>query len=290
MKIVTHSGKFHADDVFAVAVFSLLYPELNIIRSREESIIKTADIVVDVGGVYDVTQKRFDHHQEGGAGTRDNSIPYASFGLVWKEMGEKLCGSREVANCIEERLVWPIDALDNGISLSKPLFENISDYGITDYFDAFVNHTYKNEEYLHEVFMEVVLVAKDLLLKEIRNAEIFLIDLEKMKILIDQTEDKRLIVLEEYLPWKKILIPIKDSLYVVYPRTDDKWGVEAVPILLHGFERKKLFPEPWAGKRDEEMAKISGVSDATFCHNSRFIAVAQSKEGAVKLAQIALNA
>jgi len=38
------------------------------------------------------------------------------------------------------------------------------------------------------------------------------------------------------------------------------------------------------------LAKVTGVPDATFCHNGRFLAVAKSKEGALKLAEIALLA
>ena len=34
-----------------------------IIRSRDPAVIESGDIVVDVGGVYDVTRRRFDHHQ-----------------------------------------------------------------------------------------------------------------------------------------------------------------------------------------------------------------------------------
>ena len=46
----------------------------------------------------------------------------------------------------------------------------------------------------------------------------------------------------------------------------------------------------WAGKKDEELQKITGVSDALFAHRKLFMAAAKSKEGALKLAKIALNA
>jgi uncharacterized UPF0160 family protein len=34
-------------------------------RSRDPTVLETCDIVVDVGGVYDVGKQRFDHHQRG---------------------------------------------------------------------------------------------------------------------------------------------------------------------------------------------------------------------------------
>ena len=86
-KIVTHNSTFHADDVFAVATLLIIEPDAEVIRTRDENIISSADYVVDVGQIYDKDKKRFDHHQLGGAGKRDDGIEYASFGLVWKEYG-----------------------------------------------------------------------------------------------------------------------------------------------------------------------------------------------------------
>ncbi len=88
---VTHCGSFHTDDVFACATLSLYFKKNNLkyklIRTRDDNIIKKADYVFDVGGIYDPKIDRFDHHQYGGAGKRENNIPYASFGLVWKKFG-----------------------------------------------------------------------------------------------------------------------------------------------------------------------------------------------------------
>jgi uncharacterized UPF0160 family protein len=95
LTVVTHNGRFHTDDVFAVAVLELVFEKshnIEIIRTRDEKIIKTADIVVDVGGEYNPEKNKFDHHQLGGAGTHDNKIPMASVGLVWKKYGQMLCG------------------------------------------------------------------------------------------------------------------------------------------------------------------------------------------------------
>lgn len=70
LKIITHSGKFHADEVFATAVLEILLgkDKVEIIRSRDNSVIDSGDYVVDVGGVYDPKTNRFDHHQEERAG------------------------------------------------------------------------------------------------------------------------------------------------------------------------------------------------------------------------------
>ena len=59
--IVVHSGNFHPDDIFAVAVLRIVLEDkykIKIIRTRDEEIINKADYVVDVGMVYDKEKNR----------------------------------------------------------------------------------------------------------------------------------------------------------------------------------------------------------------------------------------
>ena len=95
IRVVTHSGRFHADDVFAVATIFLLLKRrgIKVIRTRDEKIIKTADYAIDVGRAHDPKTNRFDHHQQGGAGERKNRLPYAALGLGWETYGRKLSNS-----------------------------------------------------------------------------------------------------------------------------------------------------------------------------------------------------
>ena len=113
--IATHDGMFHADEVFAVAAilcFLDTAPVLaTVVRTRDEDTIRKADFAVDVGSVYDTEKNRFDHHQEGGAGKRENGIldiPYASFGLVWRKFGYNIAGSPAVAELVDKNLVASI--------------------------------------------------------------------------------------------------------------------------------------------------------------------------------------
>ena len=46
MKASTHDGRFHADEIFALAVLNLIYPDLKIVRSRDENVYNKADIIV----------------------------------------------------------------------------------------------------------------------------------------------------------------------------------------------------------------------------------------------------
>src|ERR1700743_3805913 len=108
-RLITHSEDFHTDDVFATALLLELFPDAEVIRSRDEAVIATGDIVYDVGKVYDPALGRFDHHQAQ-AGKRENGIIYSSFGLLWREYGLQYCGDdKAVWDVIDKKLGVPID-------------------------------------------------------------------------------------------------------------------------------------------------------------------------------------
>ena len=55
MKIGTHNGAFHCDEVLACAMLKQLteYKEAEIVRTRDQALLDECDIVVDVGGIFD---------------------------------------------------------------------------------------------------------------------------------------------------------------------------------------------------------------------------------------------
>jgi len=286
--LVTHSGTFHADDLFATATLSILFDgKIKVIRTRDPKIIEKADIVYDIGGIYDDKINRFDHHQRGGAGNRDNGIPYSSFGLIWKTYGEKICGSKEVADKIDKKLVQPIDANDNGMKLFE-LNNDIAPYTIQDILFAF-RPSWKEEQDHDSCFMSLVPFIEKIIKREIIKTTDNLKAESIIRLIYEKTEDKRVIVIEDNYPWFEYINEYSEPLYVV-SKKDNMWRAEAVRVEKYNFEVRKQFPENWAGKRDEEMVKETGVSDAVFCHNGRFLIVAKSKEGIMELVQKALIA
>lgn len=54
-RIVTHNGTFHCDESLACFLLKQTeeFKDAEIIRTRDPSVIETADIVVDVGAIYD---------------------------------------------------------------------------------------------------------------------------------------------------------------------------------------------------------------------------------------------
>ncbi len=80
--LATHGGKFHCDEVFAYVVLKralgLKAPGVDhtLLRTRKAALIEAADIVWDVGGIFDAAGRRFDHHQRG-APVREDGTPFS---------------------------------------------------------------------------------------------------------------------------------------------------------------------------------------------------------------------
>ena len=283
--IATHNGNFHADDVFSVAAFKSIFPSFKLIRTRDMDLIAQADIVIDVGGEHDPERDRFDHHQRGGAGERENGIPYSSFGLIWQKYGLEICGgNQDVAHAVDAGLVSTIDAIDcghvegvpQGISLSQTI--------------SMFNPTWQEDTHVDSCFDEAVDFASRVLARFIASASGGISAKAIVAKAIEDAEDPRVIVLDKYIPWKKTVHALsEEALYMVYPSQTGQWRIQTVPVEPGSFEDRKPLPQAWAGLSDSVLQAVSGIDDAMFCHNGLFIAGAESFESTMKMAAIALD-
>ena len=288
--IITHSGPFHIDEILAVATIDMLLSgEYELIRTRDSEIIKTGDYVVDVGGEYNTDRNSFDHHQKDGAGDRGDGIPYSSYGLVWKKFGVDVCGSQEVADIIDKKIGVYIDAEDNGVDVYK-MNGDINVYSLPKAIKIF-HPLFGESRTFDEGFTEAFGFVKRLLEREILKAKKY-VDTKDVAIeAYDNAKDKRIIVLNEYVPAMDIIKSYPEPLFIVVPRDDNTWMVRAIEKSKNTFEARKLFPKNWAGGKGDEIVDATGVSDALFCHHSgNFLCIAGSKEGAIMLAQLAVDA
>ncbi len=287
MLIGTHDGGFHADDVFAIAALLRVYPYAKVIRTREIETLAKADLRVDVGRKYSPKEGDFDHHQVEGAGTRSNGIPYAAFGLIWKTFGKQIAGSQACADLIDKELVQPIDAMDCGKDLANP--QTIRPFTFSQLI-ALLNPSWKEKPDYDKQFNKAVEVASIALERAIIHAK-GKEEAEKfVRAAVKNDKDKKYIVLDNYYPWEEVVIRKSEAFYVVYPSSSGKdWTIRCVPLKCGGFENRKALPKEWGGKSDQELQKASGVADAVFCHRNYFMARAKTKEGAIKLAQLAIE-
>jgi uncharacterized UPF0160 family protein len=246
--------------------------------------------VLDVGNVYEPEKKRFDHHQKEGAGVRENGIPYASFGLIWKYFGRRLC-NENVWQYIENKIVQPIDAGDNGIStFTKDPKYNVFPYIVPDMLYSFMP-SWKESQEMDKYFFEAVGIVKKILKREILRATHSFESEEIILKCYEKSEDKRIVMIDKEYQFSdedvgRVLNSKPEVLYVLkYRKEHDQWSAKAMRIDPSDFPSKKPFPKEWAGLVDKELQKVSGVSDAIFCHRGLFLSVAKSFEGALLLAQ-----
>ncbi|MDN2662307.1 MYG1 family protein [Psychromonas sp. 14N.309.X.WAT.B.A12] len=284
--IATHNGNFHADDVFSIAALKSIFPSFKLVRTRDLEVIRQADLVIDVGGIYDSETGRFDHHQRGGAGARENGIPYSSFGLIWQKYGVQICaGDEDVATSIDAGLVSTIDAIDcghvegvaQGISLSQTI--------------SMFNPTWQEDAHFDECFDQAVAFAEKVLARFIASASGGLNAKAIVAKAIQHAPDPRVIVLEKYIPWKRTVHAMsQEALYMVYPSSTGQWRIQTVPVEPGSFEDRKSLPANWAGLSDKALQEETGLADAMFCHNGLFIAGSESFESTMKMAEMALKA
>lgn len=302
VRIATHNGTFHADDVFGVAVLLLLNPGAEIVRTRDSEAIAEVDFAVDVGGEWDAARGRFDHHQRGFAGARQNGVVYASAGLVWEAFGtalvERMFGlgdqllAEAVAGDLDIELVQHLDRADTGASHGAPglfgLSALVSQLNLP-WDNAHAGNKdgqatlakFRKAMEVTNLFLEASLDqlrAKHQGAQLVRNAE--------------KRLDGAVIVMPRGgLPWAEVVsVEMPEVLFVVYPdSTDNQFQLHVVPVEPNSFVARKDLPATWAGLRGAALARVCGVDDAVFCHNARFIGGAESLKGVLQMAELAVG-
>jgi uncharacterized UPF0160 family protein len=289
--IATHDGSFHADEVFAVAALGLLGEPVEVLRTRDREALARADVRVDVGFRDNAASGDFDHHQREFDAGRDNGVRYASFGLVWRRFGARVCdGDQEVADAVDATLVQAVDANDTGQSLTAPVVEGarpISVSGIVAGFNARWDETVGSEQERSR-FDAAVALARGILEREIASAASGRRAARLVQEAIREAADPRIVELPVNAPWKQVLVPATaEAQFVIYPKRQG-FGLEAVPRELGTFENRRDLPAEWAGLEGDALVAVTGVEDAVFCHAKRFLVVARSHAGVTRLAELAL--
>jgi len=291
MLVATHDGSFHADEVFAIATLGLLGDAVEVVRTRDRDALAQADLRVDVGFRDDASTGDFDHHQRDFDTARDNGVRYASFGLVWREFGARVCvGDQEVADAIEQALVQSVDANDTGQQLTHSLIDGVRPMtvnAIIGGFNARWDETLTPEQE-RERFDAAVSLAQGILAREVASAASGRRSERIVRAAIAAAVDPRVVELPVNAPWKQVLVPeAADALFVIYPKRQG-FGLEAVPRELGSFDNRRDLPATWGGLEGADLVAATGVEEALFCHAKRFLAVARSRAGIERLAELAL--
>ncbi len=261
---MTHAGRFHADDVFSAALLRILKPDITIIRRNK--VPEGYD-----GLVFDLCGGEYDHHNENLL-ARDNGVPYASFGLLWKEYGAELV-SKSAAEAFDESFIQPLDIQDN-MGGNNQLARVITQ----------ANPTWDSGLESDACFFKAVDVATFILQNEIASMR----SCENAKAIVGEALSKMeddTVVLDVGVPWKGILIPSK-AKYVVYPSARGGYNIQAVPIEIGSQECKLPFPAHWRGKNREELENIIGIPGVNFCHPGGYLMNTDTEEQAICICKL----
>jgi len=290
----THSGSFHADDVFAFAILKAAKNgAVQLTRSRDAADWDAAAVVFDVGNVYDPGLGRYDHHMRDKP-LRDSGEAYSSAGLIWRDYGRdaiaRLCPAATAAQVqviwgkVDSGLIRDIDLMDNGAMDRHPgHFSTVLETFCPTFAEAGADE--------NTAYHQAVALADQVLARAIAHGFAAAQAQDAVARAAASAEDPRIVVLDSRLPWDDAVfdLGLDSVLYVIRPAGKD-WTVSAVPPARGSFGQKKSLPAAWGGLRDQALAQICGVADATFCHSALFVCGATSREGAIAMARLAVAA
>ena len=290
--IFTHSGVFHADDVFSVAVARLAEFGPKVQRVRQlpvEFSPQNGDIAVDVGGGYEPAQHLFDHHQRNGA---DDG--WAALGKVWNSFGPKICESERVAKRVWDTLLRSLNDADIAKKDWEPISPDLRHVS-GSLLIATMNPPFGTPPEAWDAAFEVACAAASVALSgAIHQAKAYS---EMRDVMLHSIPhlDGRVLSLSKGGPWQEHIfeLGLDDTLYVIYPSERGGFCLQAVPDAPGSFGMRKALPAFWKGLRGAELADFTGLSQhgsATFCHPGLFIGGAETLEDTLQLAELAVEA
>jgi uncharacterized UPF0160 family protein len=250
----------------------------------------------------------------------------SGFGLIWRHYGrlaiQSYIKSYSPTELIDEEvdniwnqvcrvLVAPIDALDNG---EKEKFYLDKGVYVLPTVGRYIKLLYPSDveitpEKEMEAFNAAVNFAVKYLKKEIDKAYAVVLAIPAIVDKIRETDpEPGIMIFDQFVPWGQVFNKHKaingHIKLVIFPNTSSgSWMVQSpyynsysdtlgLSDTVLGERRVYRFPAPkklW-GKRDAELAEITGIEDVIFVHPSKgFIAAARSKEGAIALAHYYIN-
>uniref|UniRef100_A0A1B6DLN8 Uncharacterized protein n=1 Tax=Clastoptera arizonana TaxID=38151 RepID=A0A1B6DLN8_9HEMI len=313
--IGTHNGVFHCDEILGVYMLQLLYPNAEVVRSRNQDILQKCDIVIDVGGVYNHDKRLYDHHQREFSESMSTLLPdkpftmkLSSAGLVYCHYGYEILrvmiGNsvtddmvNNVFDYVYEHFIQEIDGIDNGI----PMFDGEPKYSILTHLSSRVsrlNKTWNSVDYDENVSFNEAL---KLVSSEFEYRVHYAVDVWwPARALVKKSIENRFTIHESgeiielvlgHCPWKDHFFYLEKSMnvekpikYVIFSDSSNNWRVQAVSVNPKSFVCRKFLLEQWRGLRDEKLSQVCGVADCMFVHANGFIGGNKTREGVLQMA------
>ncbi|OQV23260.1 UPF0160 protein MYG1, mitochondrial [Hypsibius exemplaris] len=323
-RIATHNGVFHADEALACFMLKQLpeYHNATIVRTRDPEIYNKCDVVVDVGGVFDASMFRFDHHQRGFQDTLNSlqpdkpwTIKLSSAGLIYCHFGRRVIAQILGVDVLEERriidliydkvydsFIQEMDAIDNGIAQNdKPTLYQINT-GLSNRVKR-LNPAWNDKDKSTDArFEEAIKLTGSELVSKIdfyKNAWLPARTLVEQAIHNRHQVDPSGEIVRFTVggcPWQDHVFQIErerqlepNIKFAIYEDDNGQWRVQAVPVSQGSFASRLPLPEAWRGLNTDVLSGISGIPGCVFCHHSGFIGGNSSYEGALQMARFTLQ-
>jgi len=304
-------------------MLKLLFPNLEIVRTTDEQLLAECDIVIDVGGVYDHGERRYDHHQQSFNHSFSTLVPntkwttkLSSAGLVYLHYGHEVIHKiiatditqnalNSIYNKVYDIFVQEVDAIDNGnaIGEGKQMYSictNLSNrvaslnkkwnhVGQFDEMEAFEQAM----KLIGSEFIETVLYAYQTWMP----ARSLVIEALEKRFITHYSG--RVIELGTHCPWKDHYFSLEEELgddldpkidFVIFEDfSNNTWRIQSIPISPESFELRKPLPQSWRNLIYDELSSISEVKDCIFCHTTGFLGGNKSRKGIIEMAEKALK-
>ena len=267
--VVTHNGRFHADEVYAIAVLQVAatiescngvfdfngeYDGVKVERVSDPSSCSQKAFLIDIGG------GRYDHHQveEDPLHWEDGTLK-ASVGRIYTDVRsifEHACGAR-CAETILEEIVKPIDHND---TTGHP-------FVLASMVDAYNNDDVSNDGRQDSRFIAVLEKATEHVWAVAcagHERTLRMADISRTTMQVNYPCGEVIICSKRAIA-EEVSEFYPNAVACVYPHERGSYVIRSLPTTMH---------EPWKapfkfrGLRDTEELR---VWKATFCHKAGFI-------------------
>lgn len=286
IKIGVHNGKFHADDVMCIALIKyFVSQDIEVIRSRDEKLLADCNYVLDVGNREEISEDIvwLDHHQEP-TKHYDNGLAYAACGKLADYL---LKDNPKLLTEMRNKLLWPIEALDNGqdaeaLELKENLFS----------FVTILNCTWKEDLYGKEqdehfmLAVEMTYNILDAFMKKYNSYE----EADRLVTEAIEKSSDGILILDQYIGgWGKLVCihntAHSDNIFKlgIIKSKEDLYLLQSVAISEDSNEN--YFTFPWGGLTGDDFDNATGVSGGVFCHKAGFLCGFKTLEAAMTVAK-----
>ncbi|XP_071647583.1 MYG1 exonuclease-like [Temnothorax longispinosus] len=280
-------------------------------KSQDRSVLDNCDIVVGVGGEYDPSRHRYDHHarefQESVSTIVKKSgcnwtNKLSSAGLIYCHFGHDILKRilsdvtkdaledtivDEIFKIIYDTFIQEIDAIDNNKQIYRSTTNLTARVRRLNYQNENIKTQFEKAIALaQDEFLEILHVTKNITDMQRAVENRFEVDSSGEIVMVPQSSRcqnmwRQFIVV--YLAEKMNVSPsIKYAIF----KTGNSYRIKCMPV---SSECAMLLPEAWGGLQSDALVKVCGIEGAVRVDSNRKTGVHKTKNGAMTMARKALK-